>query len=348
MHATEILSGKASIESVRVIALVGPERFFRLPVLKAIPGLTDESGALAISKVSGPDADIRDVLGDLRTVSMFGDQRSVLVEDAEAFISNHRSDLEAWVEKPSPGSLLVLDLQKWTKTERLYKRVAASGMIIECSQLKGAALSRWMQQQARDHFGKKLDSENASLIASLAGESLSLLQQELDKLASLVGDAEEITRDDIARVVGGWKTETTWNMLNAIRDGHPADALANLEKLIRGGEAPQKILGGLVFVFRKYAEATERARQGMPLRRALQESGVFHKEHDAGERYLKRLGFEQASRILSLLMEADRDMKGGSRVSPVLLLERLFVRLAGSPVKYAVPADLPANRSQPG
>jgi DNA polymerase III delta subunit len=52
----------------------------------------------------------------------------------------------------------------------------------------------------------------------------------------------------------------------------------------------------------------------------------------AAEAYLKRLGFERASRILALLMEADSEIKGGSRTDPQLLLERLFVRLAGEVV----------------
>jgi DNA polymerase-3 subunit delta len=335
MHATEVISAKTTLTSTNVIALVGTERFFRAGVLRAIPGVMDESGEISISRFSGAEADVRNVFAELRTVSMFGDQRSVLIEGAEEFISKYRSELEGWVEKPSAGSLLILDLQKWKKTERLYKAVSSTGLIIECSELSGAALIRWMQQLARDEFGKKLDSDTAALITSLAGESLTLLQQEIDKLASLVGDAPEITREDVTRVVGGWKTQTTWDMLDAIRDGHPGSALLNLEKLIQGGEAPQKVLGGLVFIFRRYAEATERARQGTPLRTALKEAGIFRgNEIEAGERYLKRLGFEKASRIFSLLMEADRDMKGGSRVNPVILLERLFIRLAGAPVLY--------------
>jgi hypothetical protein len=32
---------------------------------------------------------------------------------------------------------------------------------------------------------------------------------------------------------------------------------------------------------------------------------------------------------LALLVEADTEMKGGSRTDPGILLERLFVRLAG-------------------
>ena len=58
-------------------------------------------------------------------------------------------------------------------------------------------------------------------------------------------------------------------------------------------------------------------------------AGVFPQAVGNGEAYLKRLGFEKASRILTLLVEADTEMKGGSKTDPAILLERLFVRLAG-------------------
>ncbi len=55
----------------------------------------------------------------------------------------------------------------------------------------------------------------------------------------------------------------------------PGKALEALEKLMMAGEAPQKILGGVTFTFRKLAEATERARAGTPLRDAISGSGIF-------------------------------------------------------------------------
>jgi DNA polymerase III subunit delta len=203
---------------------------------------------------------------------------------------------------------------------------------VECNELTGSALIKWLQKLARDEHEKTLDRDSAALILQLAGEGLSLLQQEVAKLAALAGDAAQITREDVAKVVGGWRMETTWEMLDAVRDNHPGKALHALDKLLTAGEAPQKILGGVTYTFRKFAEATERARLGTPLREALVTAGVFSNAVDAGEGYLRRIRFDKASRILQLLVEADSEMKGGSRVDPRLLLERLFVRLAGETV----------------
>ena len=329
MLAVDFLADKAPFKPIPVLALYGPERYFRIEILKRIPGLSGEEAEGSLTRLQGATADFRSVISELKTVSMFGDSRVVLIEEADPFVTANRSALEKYVQSPSRTSILILDVKAWKKTEKLYKLVDQHGLNLECNELSGAALTGWMQKLAKDEFGKKLDRESAAMIVTLAGEGLSLLQSEIAKLAALVGESEVITKDDVAKVVGGWRMETTWLMLDAVRDGQTGRALQNLEKLLKAGESPVKVLAGVTYTFRKFAEATELARQRVPLREALVSAGVFSSSIGPGEQYLKRLGFERASRILQWLMEADADMKGGSRVDPTVLLERLFIRLAG-------------------
>ena len=329
MHATEFLSAKSPALPASVLVMYGPERYFRQEILHRIPGGSGDEADLSLTRLTGDKAEIRDVMAELKTVSMFGDQRMVLIEDADEFVSKHRAVLEKYVTQPAKGSLLILDVKSWPKNTKLFKLVDQHAMALECGELTGANLQKWLQKIAKEEHGKQLDRESAALIIALAGDGLNLLQQEVAKLAALVGDNDTITREDVPKVVGGWRTETTWVMLDALRDGHPGHAIDALDKLLKSGEAPQKILGGVTFVFRKFGEATERARTGTPLREAIAAAGVFSNAISQAEAYLRRIGFERASRILQLLIEADSEMKGGSRVDPAILLERLFVRLAG-------------------
>lgn len=330
MHATEFLSSKETHASVPVVVLYGAERFLKLEVLKRIPGCHGEDAELSLTKLAGDQADYRSVMAELQTVSMFGDSRVVLIEDADDFVSQHRGALEKYVAKPARSSVLILSVKSWPKTTKLFKAVEAVGLGLECSELKGVALSKWVQKIAKDEYGKSLDREAAAMIVHLAGDNLGLLQQEVGKLASLVGDAEVIDQADVAKVVGGWRMETTWAMLDAVRDNHLDKAIIALDKLMRAGESPQKILGGTTFTFRRLADATEAARTGTPLSEALKSAGVMPFAISANEQYLRRIGYDRASRILNWLAEADYEMKGGSRVDPKILLERLFVRLSGS------------------
>ena len=119
-------------------------------------------------------------------------------------------------------------------------------------------------------------------------------------------------------------------MLDAVRDGDPGTALGCLEKLLTAGEAGPKLLGGVSFVFRKLADATERSREGVQLPAALKDAGVFFRDIEKAERYLRRVKRPRAEKILARLLKADSDLKGGSQLSDRLQMELLLLWLAGA------------------
>ncbi|MCH2212773.1 MAG: DNA polymerase III subunit delta [Fuerstiella sp.] len=334
MHATEFLASESGAPVVPVMVLFGSERSLKIDVLHRVPGCQasgDDDSDLSFSRVTGDEAQLTDVTDELLTVSMFGDRRVVMVEDADGFVKDNRGGLEKYVASPARSSLLILDVKSWPKNTRLAKSLSKSGLAVECNPLHGLALVRWLQHTANDQFAKTLDRDTAALMVALAGDRPGVLQQEIAKLASLAGDADRISSEDVRQAVGDWRTQTTWVMLDAVRDGNVAEAIQNLDSLVSAGEPVQKIMGGVTFVFRKFAEATERARQTRDVRGALTAAGVFPSAVGPAEAYLRRIGFHQASRILQLLSDTDANLKGGSRIDLHRQLEELLVRLSGTP-----------------
>lgn len=331
MHATAFLKAPQDQPLGVIVVLSGDERSLKLNTLAALTPLVcgEESDTSSITKFDGRECDLKSVRDELQTVSMFGDRRLVLVEEADDFVSEHRDGLEKYLAKPSKKSLLVLDVGSFPKTTRLFKAVDKLGLLVECSELQGAELTRWIQATVKDRFGKQITRDASMLLPELAGPHLGLLEQELEKLAAYVGERTSIDSEDVRKLVGGWKAETTWVMLNALRDGQLSFALSNLDKLLTSGEAPMKLLGGIGYTFRKLALATELARGGLPLPAALKQAGVFPRDAAAAESYLRRIGRPQAEQITHWLLDTDLNLKGGSRTSERLLLEQLFLRLSG-------------------
>lgn len=330
MHATALLKDPSKSKTGPVVVLPGSERSLKHAVVEALAEIVlgaDEDAAP--TRFAGPDTDLKTVRDELQTISMWGDRRLVIVEDASDFVSQNRAGLEKYLEKPAKKSVLVLVVQSWPKNTRLAKAVAKIGLVVDCGPLKGGQLIHWIQETARDRHGKQLTRDAAALLSELAGTNIGLLEQELSKLAAYVGDRSRISVGDVQTLVGGWKAETTWAMLGALRDDDLGMALTHLEKLLTAGEAPQKILGGIGFVFRKLAYATELARQGMPLNGALRQAGVFPRDVAASASYLRGIGRARAEQILHWLLEADGNLKGGSQLPIRLQLERLLVQLSG-------------------
>lgn len=330
MHATDFLKTPDAHDIAPVVALFGSQRHLKQAAMKALArrvlGEADES---AVSRFVGREVDLKTITDELLTVSMWGERRLVLVEDADEFVSKHRAGLEKYADKPAKKSVLVLDVKSWPKNTRLAKLVAKTGLELDCSELKGAALQKWISETARDVQGRTITRDAVQLLMELVGEELGLLDQELAKLAAYVGERGRIDVDDVKTLVGGWKTETTWAMTDAVRDGDVNHALRCLDQLLTAGEAPQKVLGGIAYVFRKFAQATELSRQKVPLDAALRQAGVFPRDLPAATAYLRRLGRPRAERLFTHLLRTDAGLKGTRRLPERVQLEELLIELSG-------------------
>ncbi len=328
MHAIDFLKNESPAIPA-VVVLAGQQAHFQHAVLVRLRETVIADDDAGLTRFAGKDTEFKTVIDELRTVSMWGDRRLVMVDDADDFVSDHRAALEKYVEAPAKKSVLVLQVKSWPKTTRLAKQLAQSGLDIECSELKGAALSKWLIETARETHHVTLQRDAAGLLIELIGEELGMLAQELDKLATFVGPKQSITAEAVRGLVGGWRTETTWAMTDGVRDGHLAEALHALDQLLDAGEAPLKLLGGIGFVFRKLAYATELSRS-QPLPQALKEAGVFPRDVTAAEQYLRRMGRVKAERLLHMLVSIDSGLKGSNPLPDRVQMEHLLFRLSGA------------------
>ena len=96
--------------------------------------LGGEEGDFSLSTFDGGDAQFRDVYEVLSTVSMFGGgKRLVVVEGADEFVTRYRPQLEDYVARPSRAGVLVLNIESLPGNTRLYKSIAAAGLLIDCA-----------------------------------------------------------------------------------------------------------------------------------------------------------------------------------------------------------------------
>lgn len=333
MHATEFLQQARNLPVPGFIVLYGKDQFLCQSVKTAfrdqiLGGDADNDERLGEVRLAGKETEWKSLNDELRLRSMWGERRLIVVENGDEFVSANRARLEKIVERSGKSSVLVLELQSFPGNTKLAKLVNSQALSIECSELTGGRLLNWMRDVATKLHNKQLDRNAAELLVELVGGSMTLLSSELEKLATYVGEIQRITTADVEAIVGGWRLQTTWAMLDAVRDGQLHLALQHLDQLLNAGEAPQKLLGGMVFYFRKYAEATERLRNTKSFPTALKESKIFPRDHAPATEYLRRIGRPRAEMILELLSQADLGMKGDSSLPERMQMELLIVSLS--------------------
>jgi DNA polymerase III subunit delta len=335
--ALDYLANPAKYPARPVCAAFGNESFLRRQTILALRTAVLGGGDadLSLATFDGDDTLFRDVHEVVSTVAMFGGgHRLAIVEDADAFVTRYRPQLEDYVARPSRTGVLVLDLDSLPSNTRLYKAIAADGLLIDCSAPPPARLAKWLADWGKQHHRIQLSPSAADALVESIGPELGLLDQELAKLALLAGDDRKITPELIESSVGGWRVRTAWEMLDAALEGKVADAMLQLDRLLSSGEQPVGILAQISASLRRLAAATrlvlqaEAAKRRANLRAVLEQAGVRSFVVQKAEQQLRRLGRQRGAQLYRWLLQADLDLKGESSLPPRLVLERLIIRLS--------------------
>ena len=349
----EFLSAASAPRPTGVCVLFGDEPFLKRLALQTVRKLVvgdDRDVPVTSHDCEERMPDWRDVADELATVSLFGGgPRLVMLQRADGFVTVNRQRLEEYVAKPRTSGVLLLEVDDWPANTRLYKAVDQAGLQINCrpperqqgktKSLDEAAVVKWIVGWGKSQHRLSLDKEAAQLLLDLTGPSFGVLDQDLAKLSLLVKPGEKVTTEAVQQIVGGWRTKTTWDLVDAAAAGDAGDALVQLDRLLQSGEHPLALVGSISWSLRRYAAATrifqqaERRGDKLPLKEALSQAGVRDWPFGAlaaAEKRLMQLGRQRAGRLYRWLLELDLALKGTHSADDRArwALERMILRMA--------------------
>ncbi|MGZ8381821.1 MAG: hypothetical protein ACXWWH_09565, partial [Nitrospira sp.] len=102
---------------------------------------------------------------------------------------------------------------------------------------------------------------------------------------------------------------------------------------VENGEAPLRILGALVWQYRRLWKTKEQFRSGG---REGEAARTLRMDPSRVRGFLDQFSDAQLSQAVQWFMETDSKLKGGSGSTPVRVMEDLLFRLCGQPSKQAL------------
>ena len=345
LHATDYLKQPMKYPAKAICVLFGGDAFLKSHAFRRLRAslLSEEDAEYSLTRFDGSSAAFPAVWKELATMTMFGgDQRVVVVEDADPFVTKYRGELEDYAAEPSRTSTLVLLPGTFPTNTRLYKTLETSGLLVDCGSLGESAIPKWLVDWSQTEHETICDVAAAELLVDFVGTELGLLDQELAKLALLVPKGQKLTANIVQENVGSWRTRTTWEMLDLALNGNVPEAVRQLDMLFQAGENPVGILAQVAYSLRKLAAATqlildaEDQGKRVPLSTALAQAGIKPFVLQKSEAQLKRLGRHRGGKLLDWLLQTDLDFKGDSRISPRVILEQLIVKIAAPQLRLPV------------
>ncbi|MEP6658832.1 MAG: DNA polymerase III subunit delta [Acidimicrobiales bacterium] len=291
-------------------------------------GSADRS--LMVDDLDGVDYAIAAIVDAAQTPPFLTDTRVVVARGVERFTTDELPVLAAYLADPLPTTALILATAGGRAPKLLSDAVKRGGGDVVSSDVSSRARDRltWIDEQLAAS-GLRVDAAARNVVAETLGEDINRLGAVLETLESTFGAGARLHADDIRPFLGDAGAVPPWELTDAIDRGDTAAALANLSRLVRGGERhPLQILATLHAHYTRMLrldgagasdEATAAALLGMkgstyPARKAL----------DQG----RRLGHDGVARAVNLLAAADLDLRGAKEWSGDLVLEVLVARLS--------------------
>ncbi|HXQ59116.1 MAG TPA: DNA polymerase III subunit delta [Acidimicrobiales bacterium] len=276
---------------------------------------------------AAPDLDVGLIVDAVTTPPFITDRRVVVVREAGRLVAADAGRLVACLEDPVPGVVLVLVAGGGTIPAALVKAVDRQGSVIDAAVGTGRARTQWLVE--RLHAAPvRLDARAATLLGDHLGGDLSRVQGLLDTLEAAYGPGSAIDSEKLEPFLGEAGRVAPWDLTDAIDAGDTATALAALGRLTgAGGSHPLVILS----VLHRHYQAMLRLdgagvtsgeqaatllgmRSAFPARKALEQG--------------RRMGPARLGRAITLLAEADLDVRGRRALPDGTILEVLVGRLS--------------------
>jgi DNA polymerase-3 subunit delta len=312
-------------------------------VVHALVGEHDPS--MVVEDLGGPggdDLDVGMVVDALTTPPFLADRRIVVVRDAGRLTPADGARVVACLDDPPPGVFLVAVSGGGTVPAALVKAIERVGGLVDTAVGTGRARTEWFRDRLQ-HAPVCVDARAAARLAEHLGEDMSRLRGLLDLLAAAYGEGASVDVERLEPFLGEAGTVAPWDLTDAIDAGDTNAALAALARM--SGAVRWHPLAVLGLLHRHYqamlrldgsgvttgdeAAAYLGMRSTFPARKVLEQG--------------TRLGPARVGRAVTLLAEADLDLRGLSALPDDVVLEVLVGRLS----RLSVPRHPPGGSAPP-
>ena len=230
-------------------------------IQKEIEKITKDFDKMSISKHDLTEDDIKDVISDAETFSMFADNKVVIAENATIFTSSGSGDLEIlenYLAHINHNTILIFTIneEKIDERKKITKKIKKDYKLISFNQNETPnSLVRNLLN------GYNITSSNINLLIDRVGTNPLILENEVNKI-KLYKDDKTVTKEDILNLTTKRPEIDIFKLIDDIVMKNKDEALEIYNEMLKVNEEPLKIVILLASQFRLMYQAKELAKKG--------------------------------------------------------------------------------------
>lgn len=314
-----------------VYLLYGPQSFMIEAVVGALREAVEahKHGTFACETFQGDEDHGSRIAAAAREIPMLVPRRLIVVREAQALAARQESveALVAYLERPSPTTILALCAPTFDARTRLAKKAAEVGVVLRADKVTLRELSPFVRHHGRA-LGVDLSPDAVAALLDACGDDLAALHDGVSKLALYVEPGRPATAEDVQAVVAPSRQHSVFELVDAIGARDTARAFELVQRLADQGEPPLKVLGLFGRQIRQLIDLKS-GRHDSPRLAGLRDF-VREKVQAQADRFSMR----DLVRALGALHRTDLALKSkafGRESEGPRALEALVIEIAGAP-----------------
>lgn len=322
-------------EVLPLYLVAGEEQFLASGVIKSLRDTVADQGVAGLNDdvFDAASTSASQVLEAARTTPMMAAKRFLLVRGIERWeaksgkgSAGELDKLADYASDPVPSSVLVLAAGKLDKRRRLYTLAKKRNFLVNCEPPAQSALPGWVKARASSR-GARFAPGAAELVVDLAGPELSQLADAVERLCLYVGDEKQIDEEAVAESLVRIRTNTVWQLVDAVARRDAAAALETLEQVFDPQDRGLRLVGVLAWQARQLVRFESATRAGLSPSEAAKRAGAPPFKARDLARQTKGTPRRELERWLPTLSQIDLALKGGSKRPAKAVLEHAILNM---------------------
>jgi DNA polymerase-3 subunit delta len=275
INIVNLLKGFKKEDLKPVTLIYGKEDYLKLQFQKII-----KKNFPDVTVLWGDEITIKELKASLSGGSLFSTENIVLLKNLEGFLKNlNKKELEEFtnflLKIHEPDRLFIFSNEDKLPTKEPYKTLKISASLVVSKPLSPKGFLSTLEKRIKKE-GKKISPEDLRYLAELLKNDLIHAKHEVDKLLLYTKDKNEITREDIEKIIIPKVEENIFAFINDFFL-KKEDILKRYKNLIEIGHHPFEIQSFIFNQLNKLLLYIELKNKGIPTEEIFARLGIKFK-----------------------------------------------------------------------
>lgn len=270
---------------------------------------------------------IKDIIDDCQTISLFDPVKIVIVNNCNYFNKSKANEndiniLYEYLSNYNKGTILIIISHNSTieKGKKISKKIQEVGKVIELNKVNPESV---IKKLFNDY---KISSSTINLLISRVGNDISILSQEVDKLKIYKIDEKEIADNDVIECCTYNIDMDIFKFIDNIINKNKEEALNTYYELLKNNEEPLKIIVLLANKFRLMYQCSVLSKKRMDNNEIASFLGIHAYPVKLALQSCKKYPDKILLNYLAQLADLDADIKMG-KIDASLGLELFILKV---------------------